>query len=485
MRIIMSKQLIFIVLCVSVVFVTCCTSNKNNNNDTSWEKLDSLLIRIKPPVFPDKDFILTNYGAIGDNNTDCTESFRQAIEDCYKQGGGRVVIPEGRFKTGPIYLKSNVNLHLSENAVIAFSTNPNDYLPVVFTRWEGIELMNYSPFIYSFGEQNIAITGSGTLDGCADNYNWWPWKGKTEYGWEEGMEEQNSSNRRPALFEMGEDGVPVEDRIFGEGYYLRPQFIQPYRCENILIEGVKIINSPMWIIHPVLCNNITIQNVHVDSDGPNTDGCNPESCKDVLIKNCYFNTGDDCIALKSGRNAEGRRIGVPCENIIIQDCTMANGHGGIVVGSEISGGVRNVFAENCKMSSPLLDRALRIKTSSMRGGTIEDIYMRNVEVGQVKDEVILITMFYEDKGEHMPVIKNIGVNNLVVQEGGNVGIRIEGYRSSPVTNVYLKDIHIENTKRSYQFENVKNIILDNICINKKVILPHHILIGDEEREPSW
>lgn len=465
-----------IILLCSLLIVTSCSSNKESVHESPWNQLDSLLARIQAPQFPDKDFNVTDYGAVGNGTKICTEAFKKAIEACHNDGGGRVVVPAGNFYCGPIYLKSNVNLHLEEGAKISFSTNPKDYLPLVYTRWEGVELMNYSPLIYAFGEKNIAITGKGTLDGCGANDNWWPWKGKKGNGWKEGMEHQNSEGRRPALFDMGERGVPVEERVFGEGFYLRPQFIQPYKCENILLEGVTIINSPMWIINPVLCNNITIQGVHVNSDGPNTDGCNPESCKDVLIKDCYFNTGDDCIAIKSGRNADGRRIGVSSENIIIQGCTMVNGHGGVVMGSEISGGVRNVFAEDCKMSSPLLDRALRIKTSSNRGGTIENIYMRNVEVGQIKEEAIFITMFYEDKGDHMPTIRNIEVENLNVAQGGKVGIRMEAYEESPITGVYLTNLNIQNSEKAYQLKNVGDIHFDNVVVNGEILSDKGLVI---------
>lgn len=481
----LSALLSLLLVTTLTLTATGCTSKKQNTNPSPWSQLDSLFARIHPPTFPPKDFSVADYGALPNNTTDCTAAFRRAIDDCHQQGGGRVIVPAGRYKTGPIHLKSNVNLHIAEGATIAFSTNPKDYLPLVQTRWEGVDLMNYSPLIYAFNEKNIAITGTGTLDGCADHTNWWPWKGRTEYGWQEGMEHQNSAGRRPALFDMGERGVPVAERIFGEGYYLRPQFIQPYGCENILIEGVTILNSPMWVIHPVMCNNITIRNVRIDSNGPNSDGCDPESCRDVLIKDCYFNTGDYCIALKSGRNADGRRIGIPCENVIIQGCTMANGHGGVVIGSEISGGARQIFAENCRMSSPDLDRALRIKTSSMRGGTIEDIYMRNVEVGQIKQEAIYITMFYEDRGDHMPVVRNIGVENLRVKQGGKVGIRIEGYRASPVTDIHLKDIDIETSERDYQLENVENLTLDNVKVNHNPLQTADLHIGNAERNPTW
>lgn len=430
-----------------------------------WKGLDKILRQIKAPTFPNKDFAVTQYGAIADGKTDCTEAFKKAIGACNKAGGGRVVVPVGNFYSGPIHLKSNVNLHLVKGSKILFSTKPEDYLPLVYTRWEGVELMNYSSLIYAFEQKNIAITGEGILDGQASAQNWWPWKGQSQYGWKEGTPNQTNKDKRAALFEMAERNVPVAERKFGAGFYLRPQFIQPYRCENVLIEGVTVINSPMWVINPVLCNNVTIERVTVNSDGPNSDGCDPESCKNVLIKDCYFNTGDDCIAIKSGRNADGRRINIPSENIIIQGCKMANGHGGVVIGSEISGGVRNVFAENCNMSSPELDRALRIKTSSARGGITENVYLRNIEVGQVKEQVFIATMLYEDAGNFMPTIRNIEVRDMRVQNGGKVGVLLEGYKESPVQNIRLINVVINEVKTPYKFSNATGVQFTNVTIN--------------------
>ncbi|WP_018479486.1 glycoside hydrolase family 28 protein [Pontibacter roseus] len=473
----------FHVLALATIFMlllySCATPVQENQKQASvepdaWAKVEEILRQINPPSFPDRDFLVTAYGAVGDGTVDCTEAFRKAIAACNEAGGGRVVVPEGKYLTGPIHLKSNVNLHVVKNATILFSTDPADYLPLVHTRWEGVELMGYSPLIYAFEEKNIAITGEGTLDGQANETNWWPWKGQKKYGWKEGTPSQQDADKRAALFQMAEDGVPVSERKFGEGSYLRPQFVQPYRCENVLIEGVTIINSPMWILNPVLCNNVTIQGVTVESQGPNSDGCDPESSRNVLIKDCHFNTGDDCIAIKSGRNADGRRINVPSENIIIQNCTMENGHGGVVIGSEISGGVRNVFAENCRMNSPLLDRALRIKTSSMRGGIVENIYLRNIEVGQIAQQVIRVNMFYEDSGSFMPTVRNVEVRNMKVRNGGKVGVLLEGYEQSPVENLRLVDVEINGVEKPYKFSNVKNIHFENVTINgEKVVLPEN------------
>ena len=476
-----NKILLFILLfaCMVAMEMSCTNSGANEQQDKKqakiendvWEQVNDILAQINAPEFRDQDFLVTEYGARGDGKQDNTAAFKKAIEACSKAGGGRVVVPEGNFLSGPIYLESNVNLHLQKGSKILFSTNPQDYLPLVYTRWEGVELMNYSPLIYAFEEENIALTGEGILDGQANETNWWPWKGKKEYGWKEGMPHQNEQANRPALFELAENGVPVEERKFGEGHYLRPQFVQPYRCRNVLIEGVTIVNSPMWILNPVLCQNVTIQGITVESQGPNSDGCDPESCKNVLIKGCFFNTGDDCIAIKSGRNADGRRINVASENIVIQDCSMANGHGGVVIGSEISGGARNIFAENCKMNSPLLDRALRIKTSSMRGGVVENIYLRNIEVGQVAEQVIRVNMFYEDSGAYVPTVRNIEVRNMTVENGGEIGVLLEGYEQSPVENIRLIDVEIKNVEVPFKFSNVQDVQFEEVIINGEKVKP--------------
>ena len=422
--------------------------------NAGWEQVPKILSRIKAPTFPDRDFNITDYGAVGDGNTNCTEAFKKAISAASKAGGGRVVVPAGSFLTGAIHLKSNVNLYVSEGAVIKFSTDPNAYLPVVYTRWEGVECMNYSPLIYAYKEKNIAITGKGTLDGQGSDNNWWRWVKNRE--------------DRESLFKQGQDGVPVKERQFG-GKTLRPNMIEPYLCKNILIEGITIRNGPFWHIHPVLSQNITVRNVRVEGMGPNNDGCDPESCKDVLIKGCFFNTGDDCIAIKSGRNNDGRRVNVPSENIVIQDCQMKAGHGGVVIGSEMTGGVRNVFAENCFMDDPNLDRALRLKTNSLRGGFIENVYMRNVTVGQVKESILHIFYFYGegDVGKFAPVVRNVNVENVTCKKS-KYALFLKGYERSPITDVRLKNCTFDNIENADVISNVKNIVLENMKINESV-----------------
>jgi len=431
-----------------------------------WQSIfPSLLARIKPPHFPNRIFHLK---AKADGRTDCTAAFRNAINQCSKSGGGKVIVPAGTYLTGPIHLKSNVNLEVSEGATIKFSQNPKDYLPVVFSRWEGVELFNYSPFIYAFAQQNIAITGGGVLDGQSDNDHWWPWNGRPQYGWKEGI--AHARGDRNALFKMAEDGVPVRDRVFGEGHYLRPQFIQPYRCQNVLIDGVTVQNSPMWEIHPVLCRNVIVQNVKIRSHGPNNDGCDPESCTDVLIKDCSFDTGDDCIAIKSGRNADGRRLKAPAENIIVQGCRMKDGHGGITVGSEISGGVRNLFAENCRLDSQNLDHALRVKNNAMRGGLLESLHFRNIEVGQVAHAVITIDFNYEEgaQGTFVPVVRDYTVDNLRSARSKHA-LDVQGLAGAPIVNLQLKNCTFDNVAEGNIVKNVKDATLDNVKINGRVV----------------
>lgn len=434
----------------------------------AWSQVPDILKRIKRPVFAKRDFQLTRYGARADGKVDCTNAFREAIFACHKTGGGRVVVAPGNYLAGPIHLQSNVNLHVAAGATIKFSQDPQKYMPLVFTRWEGMELMNYSPFIYAFEQENIAITGQGTLDGQANSETWWPWNGRAQYGWKEG--EPNQGKARASLVEMIESGIPVAQRNFGAGSYLRPQFIQPYRCQNVLIEGVKIINSPMWEIHPVLCRNVTVEGVWISSHGPNNDGCDPESCTDVLIRNCYFDTGDDCIAIKSGRNADGRRLKTPTENIVIQGCQMKDGHGGITIGSEISGGVRNLFAEDCRLDSQNLDHALRVKNNAMRGGLLENLYFRNIQVGQVAHAVITIDFNYEEgiKGNFIPVVRNFMVSNLRSGKSKHA-LDVQGFKQAPVYNLSLADCVFDQVASPAIVKNIEGLKLVNVRLNGKVI----------------
>lgn len=433
-----------------------------------WDAVyPEILSRIKPPVFPRADFPITKFGAKPGLKNDSTDAIARAVTACSKAGGGRVTVPAGEFLTGAIHLRSNVNLYMAKDATLKFSTDTRKY-PIVLTRWEGMECMNFSPFIYAFGQTNIGVSGEGTLDGQANNEHWWPWNGRPQYGWKDGSPNQRAA--RAKLYDMMEKGMPARYRVFGAGSYLRPNFIQPYRCRNVLIEGVRIVNSPMWEIHPVLCENVTVRRVRISSHGPNNDGCDPESCNGVLIEDCYFDTGDDCIAIKSGRNEDGRRIGVATENVIIRECEMKDGHGGVTVGSEISGGVRNVFAENCRMDSPSLDHALRVKNNASRGGLLENFYFRNISVGQVAHAVITIDFNYEEgaKGKFTPVMRNFSVDKLTSGKS-KYGVDIQGLDGAPVYDLSITNSDFGNVADGNIVKNLKGLKLSNVRSNGKII----------------
>jgi polygalacturonase len=412
----------------------------------AWSNVPAILSHIVPPRFPDRAFAITDYGAKGDGAADCTEAFRKAIDACNQAGGGKVIVPAGAYLTGPIHLKSNVDLDLGRDATIRFSTDPKSYLPVVFTRYEGTEVMNYSPFIYALGQENIAITGEGTLDGQGSKAIWYSWKRIPDPS---------------ELVAMGDRGVPVAQRVFGESHHLRPYFIQPIRCQNVLIQGVHIIDSPMWVITPLYCTNVTVIGVNVDTQGPNTDGCDPDSCTDVLIKDCHFSDGDDCIAIKSGRDVDGRRVNIPSRNIVIQNCVFKDGHGGVTVGSETSGGVENIFAENCQFDSPNLDIALRLKTGMTRGGYIRDVYIRNCAVTSARTGIGM-TMRYPGTlgGQAIPVIRDIDIRHCTFGRLSRQPILIEGFSDSVrITDATIADCIFPATGTPGLITNASRILL--------------------------
>ena len=439
--------------------------------DTQYKQIEQ---SIRQPQFGDKVFNITKYGASVKATAAANQkAINKAIDACSKAGGGRVVVPEGTFNTGAITLKSKVNLHVEKGAVLQFVFQPELY-PIVPTRWEGLDCYNLQPCIYAYKQNDIAITGEGTIDGGGENSTWWKWCGAPRYGWKQGEVGQNMG-ARARLLKYAEDGVDMKERQFTAKDGLRPQLINTYDCDGVLIENVTLLRSPFWVIHPLLCKNVIVRGVHINNDGPNGDGCDPESCDGVLIENCFFNTGDDCIAVKSGRNNDGRLWNKPSENIIIRNCEMQNGHGGVVIGSEISGGCRNLFAENCKMDSPDLDRVVRIKTNTCRGGIVENIYARNIEVGQCGESVLKINLDYEPKEiccrGFVPTVRNINIENITCNKS-KYGVLIVALDS--VTNVY--DINVKNCrfngveKGNKITGKTRDVNFDNLFINGSLSL---------------
>ena len=378
-----------------------------------------------------KDFNVLAYGAKGDGTTKDSAAIASAIDAAAAAGGGRVVFPKGVFLTGPINLKSNVELHLStEHATIVFSTDVADY-PLVFTRWEATECYNWSPQIYARDAVNIAITGNGLIDG--QGRFWHPM----------------NARQKPAverLRKMGEDGTPVEQRRFGTvADALRPQMIQFIGCKGVRIEGVSITGSPFWTIHPLYCEDVIVRDVAIMTRGPNTDGIDPESCKNVLIERTFFSTGDDCIAIKSGRDKDGRVVGRPCENITIRDCLMVNGHGAVSIGSEMSGGVRHVRISNIEARGT--DRIIRVKSQRGRGGVVEDLVVENCRGRALLEQAIELTFAYSGKtpaepfSDRTPVFKNFTFRNIT-SDGAPQAIKIEGLEESLISDIAFENVSV-------------------------------------------
>ncbi len=458
----------------TLLLVALCARASNIDFDKAFKESAKIEKQIKRTSFAKRTFYITDFGAKPHNEAEpCHEAINQAITACSLAGGGTVVVPKGTFFTGPITLKSNVNLHVSEGATLKFSTDQSLYFPGVITRWEGIDCYNARPLIYAYGETNIAITGKGTIDGQGSMEAWWPMCGAPRYGWKEGMVAQRNGGRERLLM-YGETNTPIYKRIMTPEDGMRPQLINLYSCNTVLIEDVTVLNSPFWVIHPLFCESLIVRGVNIFNRGPNGDGCDPESCKNVLIENCVFDTGDDCIAIKSGRNNDGRKWNIPSENIIVRGCKMKNGHGGVVIGSEISGGYRNLFVENCEMDSPELDRVIRIKTSTCRGGVIENVFVRNVTVGQCREAVLRINLQYENRENcqrgFTPTVRNVHLKNVTCQKS-QLGVLIIGLEDpSLVNNISVEDSHFNNVaKDGNDIKSAKDVTFKNLYINGRLV----------------
>ena len=429
-----------------------------------WRQMRKVEKAIKQPSFPERIFRITDYH----NSLDTlyTTAIDKAITMCTAEGGGVVLVPKGTYKTGAIHLRSNVNLHLEEGAVLLFSIDPALYPPVL-TRIEGIDCYNLSPLIYAYNEENVAITGKGLLDGQADFTNWLLPDKILHVQFPDGTTGKEKDMLNRAL----EEQWPLERRVFEKGYGMRPQFIHFYKCKNVLLEDFEVNRSPFWLIHPLMSENVILRGLTLRSHGWNNDGCDPESCKNVLIEDCFFNTGDDCIAIKSGKDDDGRKWMIPSENIIVRGCTMRDGHAGVAIGSEITGGCRNVWVENCQMDSPNLARIIRIKSNPNRGGEVCNVFVRNVEVGACDLAILGIELKYWNvtEGKYDPSFHNIRFENVNSKKSRYM-IHVDGFEDRALA----KDIFFTNCR----FEGVSepevnilkgadNVKFKNVTINGK------------------
>lgn len=394
-----------------------------------------------------------------------TESLQSAIDQLSAQGGGRLILPAGVYRTGALRLRSGVEIHLeSPDTLVQFVPDPQLY-PTVYSYWEASPCLNYSALLYALEETDIAVTGPGTLDGGADKDHWWNWHHQVENSWSENKPDLQLCDRS-ALRRMNQEGVPVEKRIFGPGHFLRPNFFQPIRCSRVLLQGITLRNSPMWQLNPVQCQSVIVDGVTLQSHGANNDGCDPESCNGVWIQNCRFDTGDDCISLKSGRDRDGRLANIPCENILIENNDFADGHGGVALGSEMSGGIRRVLACRNRFSSSNLTYALRLKTNAKRGGQVEQVMLCDSVMEHVHGAAVHGTMLYEDgrNGDDLPLFRDITVEDITAH-GGDYGIFLEAFPETPITGLTLRNITIDGADKALRSMNWQDAVVENVVIN--------------------
>ncbi len=461
------KKILLLPLLIVATSVTAQTMRE------AFKQADAIVKAIELPDFRRQQYNIVDFGAVADDAGILNhDAINKAIQSACDAAGGVVIVPKGVFHTGPITLKSNVCLHLEEGAVLKFTTEAKYYFPAVPTRWEGIDCLNARPLIYAYNAKNIAVTGKGVIDGNASNNDWWAKSGSPRYGYKDtSMISQRTG--RPKLLQYEQGGVPIEQREMTEKDGLRPQLINFYKCKNVLIEGVELRNSPFWVIHPLMCDQLVVRGVSIFSHGPNGDGCDPESCTNVLIEDCMFDTGDDCIAIKSGRNNDGRKWNKPSENIVVRNCQMKDGHGGVVIGSEISGGFRNLYVENCEMDSPELDRVIRIKTSNCRGGIVENVYVRNIKVGECKEAVLKINLIYEPKEpcvrDFPPVVRNVYMDN-VTSKKSKYGVYVTGLADRDnVYNIHVTNSKFDGVESGNSVTGAKEVTFERLYINGKKV----------------
>jgi len=467
-RQLIKKSLALGAMSASSISIMGCshTDSTNSNYATSslsfrdgdpWAKATQIVKNIKLPKIPSVSFNITDYGARKGKSFDSLPAIRLAIKSLAKAGGGKIIVPTGLWRVdGPIHFVSNMELHLEKGAHLLFSGGGEHYLPVVKTRWEGTECYNYSPFIYALACQNISLTGRGKIDGQGES-NFLPWRPKQK-------QDQNK------LRDMGRDGVPLEDRVFGNGHFLRPQFVQFFECKHVLVEDIEINDSPFWCVHPVYCDQVVVRNIKITSKHINSDGIDPDSSSNMLIEGCQFNVDDDGIAIKAGRDQDAWRVARKSFNIVIRDCDYTGTKGGgMAIGSEMSGGVTDVFVENYRI--PKCRHMLYFKANNDRGGEINRVYIRNIRSSYAEAVIIFTNDYHSYRGGNAPTnFQNILMQDVKCDDC-EVGLHIFGNPTAPVRSVILEDIDIKHSLVPAQIKHVENLQMSNVNINGKVFTP--------------
>ncbi len=415
-----------------------------------WERAREIVDRIEVPGIPSGSFSILDFGGTGDGVTDNREAFDRMIEACREQGGGRMIVPGGAYLVnGPIHLTSGMELHLQEGARLVFGSDPADYLPVVLTSWEGTRCYNYSPFIYARGATDVAITGQGVIDGnAAGSWNQWKY-----------IQDPDKARIR----RMNNEAVPLEERIFGEGHYLRPHLVQFYECERILVEDVTITDSPFWCLHTVYSKHITVRGVKFDAHNYNNDGIDPESSEYVLIEEVTFNNRDDNVAIKAGRDLEARTLQRPSRNIVIRNCRF-KGHNAIAIGSEMSGGVSGVFVEECGYAGSVM-YGFYLKGNRDRGGMVQDIHARDIRFDTVRSAVIIDSNYKNQGSCCPPLFKNIHATGIRANVATDHAIFLKGFAERPLDSVFISGLVVDNARIALEFQHVDYLELEEVVVN--------------------
>lgn len=492
------------VLALSLFSFACTPDGKSVENG---EGIDSCLYsqlpfempRVIRPVFPDYEVNIKDFGAVPDGKTLNTEAINKAILEVSSQGGGKVIVPQGLWLTGPIELQSNVNLYTEENALILFSDNFNDY-PIIETSFEGLETRRCQSPISAVNAENIAITGHGVFDGAGDS--WRPVKkGKmTESQWKSllasgGVVENNvwyptegSLKGAKACKEFNNpEGIETEEQWNEIRPWLRPVLLSLAKCKKVLLEGVTFKNSPSWCLHPLSCEHITIDGVKVFNPwySQNGDALDLESCTNALVINNVFDAGDDAICIKSGKDEDGRRRGEPCQNVIVKNNVVLHGHGGFVVGSEMSGGVKNIYVSDCTFLGT--DVGLRFKSTRGRGGVVENIHIYNINMIDIPHEALLFDLFYGGKAageetaeelagrmkaevppvtEETPAFRDIYISNVTARGVGRA-MFFNGLPEMPIRNVHIKDVTVSRAEKGIEISQAENVTIENTVVESE------------------
>lgn len=417
---------------------------------------------VRELVFPQRDFVITDFGAVPDSTGANTCALAAAIDSCNKAGGGRVIVPRGRWHTGPVHLKSYVDLHLDEGAELVFSDDPSLYLPAVMTSWEGMECYNYSPLVYAIDCEDVAITGKGTL--APDMGLWREWFKRPP----------QHMKALKKLYTMASTDVPVAERQMAEGENnMRPHLIHFNRCRNVMLDGFAIRQSPFWTIHMYMCDGGLVRGLDVKATGHNNDGIDLEMSRNFLVENCTFEQGDDAVVIKSGRNRDAWRLSTPSENIVIRNCTIRKGHVLLGIGSEISGGVRNVYIHNCTMPGKVM-RLFYVKTNHRRGAFVENIYMDSIEAGDV-DRIMEIDpeVLYQWKDlvptyvEKLTKIKGLHMKNVHARSTKAI-YDLKGDARLHPCDVTIENVHVDSVAKFMgRIENVDSVRIINVTATKK------------------